>query len=130
MRSVRHDDRLPVLWLYGPPGVGKTTVAWQLFTQLTGDGTPTGYVDIDQVGMCYGEPRPDNWAPEPASDPGRYRLKASNLDAVVANFRAAGARCAIVSGVIDAERELDPSTIPHADLTACRLRCEPSDLRR
>jgi uncharacterized protein YhfF len=30
-------------------------------------------VDIDQLGMCY---------PEPASDPGRHRMKARNLGAV------------------------------------------------
>jgi molybdopterin-guanine dinucleotide biosynthesis protein len=129
MPSVPRDDRLPVLWLYGPPGVGKTTVAWRLFTELSGDGIPTGYLDIDQLGMCYAAPTPDNWAPEPASDPGRYRTKARNLDAVVANFRAAGARCLIVSGIVDAEREFDASLVPHAALTTCRLRCEPRDLR-
>jgi DNA polymerase III delta prime subunit len=129
MRYLRRDGRLPVLWLYGPPGVGKTTVGWQLFTQLTRDGTPTGYVDIDQLGMCYAAPTPDEWAPEPASDPGRYRMKARNLDAVVTNFQAAGAQCLIVSGVVDADRGFDAGLVPHAALTACRLRCEPGDLR-
>jgi hypothetical protein len=64
------DTRLPVLWLYGPAGVGKTTAAWELFTELSRDGIPTGYVDIDQLGMCYAAPTPDEWAPEPATDPG------------------------------------------------------------
>ena len=44
---------LPVLWLYGPSGVGKTTVAWELFVRLAREGVATGYVDIEKLGMCY-----------------------------------------------------------------------------
>lgn len=124
------DGLLPVLWLYGPAGVGKTTVAWELFTQLTRDGTPTGYVDIDQLGMCYAAPTSGEWAPEPASDPGRHRMKTRNLDAVVANFQAAGARCMVVSGVVDAGRGVDVDLLPQAALTLCRLRSEPAELRQ
>ena len=88
-------DLIPVLWLCGPPGIGKSTVGWEIFAQLTRAGIEAGYVDIDQLGICY---------PEPASDPGRHRMKAQNLGAVVANYRAAGARCVIVSGVVDPGR--------------------------
>jgi adenylylsulfate kinase-like enzyme len=119
---------LPVLWLYGPSGVGKTTACFELFTRLSGDGIPTGYVDIDQLGMCYATPGPDNWPPEPESDPGRHRLKARALDAVVANARAAGARCLVVSGVVDPERGADVEVVPNAALTLCRLRAEPAEL--
>jgi broad-specificity NMP kinase len=121
---------LPVLWLCGPPGVGKTTVAWELFTQLIRRGIPTGYVDIDQLGMCYAAPTPDEWAPEPASDPGRHRMKTCNLDAAAANFQAAGARCVVVSGVVDAAHGVDVSLIPHAAATLCRLRCDWHELRQ
>lgn len=121
--------RLPVLWLYGPSGVGKTTACWRLFTGLGADGSPVGYVDIDQLGMCYAAPTPDNWSPEPASDPGRHRLKARTLDGVVANFRAAGAGCVIVSGVVDPLRGAEVDLVPHAALTLCRLRGEPAALR-
>jgi molybdopterin-guanine dinucleotide biosynthesis protein len=69
--------RLPTLWVCGPPGVGKTTVGWELFSQLTRAGVRAGYVDVDQLGICY---------PEPASDPGRHRLKVGNLDPIAANF--------------------------------------------
>jgi hypothetical protein len=119
-----------VLWLCGPPGIGKTTVAWELFTQLTGSGIPTGYLDIHQLGMCYAAPTPDEWAPEPASDPGRHRMKICNLDAAVANFQAAGARCVVVSGVVDSAHGVDASLIPHAALTLCRLRSDPHELRQ
>jgi hypothetical protein len=121
---------LPVLWVYGPSGVGKTTVTWELFGQLVREGVPTGYVDIDQLGICYGPPTPRNWAPEPAADPGRHRLKARALDAVVANFRDAGAHCLIVPGVTDAARGVETDLVPNAVLTTCRLRVEPMELRR
>ena len=68
--------------------------------------------------------------PEPADDPGRHRLKARALDAVVANFRYAGARCVVVPGVTDPVRGVHADLVPHAALTTCRLRAESTDLRR
>ncbi|WP_426507402.1 hypothetical protein ACPPVO_54455 [Dactylosporangium sp. McL0621] len=121
---------LPVLWLYGASGVGKTTVTWELFVQLTREGVAAGYVDIDQLGMCYGPPTRQHWAPEPAADPGRHQLKARTLDAVVANFQDAGARCVIVPGVTDPVRGVETDLVPHAALTTCRLRAEPAELSR
>jgi adenylylsulfate kinase-like enzyme len=121
---------LPVLWVYGASGVGKTTVTWELFLQLVRDGVSTGYVDIDQLGMCYAAPTPANWAPEPVDDPGRHRLKARTLDAVVANFQHAGASCVVVPGVTDAVRGVETDLVPHADMTTCRLRAEPAELSR
>ncbi|MFK0292636.1 AAA family ATPase [Streptomyces sp. NPDC090442] len=113
---------LPVLWICGPPGVGKTTVAWELYSQATRGGRGTvGYVDIDQLGMCY---------PAPATDPGRHRLKARNLGAVVAGFRAAGVRCLIVSGVVDPAGGVRPEDVAQAAVTVCRLRADREVLRQ
>jgi adenylylsulfate kinase-like enzyme len=104
--------RVPVLWISGPPGAGKTTAGWAVYSALSRTGTAVGYADIDQLGMCY---------PEQASDPGRHRLKAANLDAVVTGYAAAGARCVVVSGVTDPVRGVDPALLPHAALTECHL---------
>jgi hypothetical protein len=114
-------DLIPVLWLCGPPGIGKTSVGWEIFTQLTRAGIEAGYVDIDQLGICY---------PEPALDPGRHRMKARNLGAVVANYRAAGARCVIVSGFVDPGRGVPAGLIPRAAVTVCRLRAGRDELRQ
>jgi ribose 1,5-bisphosphokinase PhnN len=80
-----------VVWVYGPPGVGKSTVGWALSDRSVESGLRTAYVDIDQLGMCY---------PASAADPFRDRLKATSLARVLANFRAAGAQRCIVSGVL------------------------------
>ena len=121
---------LPVLWLYGPSGVGKSTAGWELFTRLSGDGVPVAHVDIDYLGMCYGPPTPENWAPEPADDPVRHRLKTVNLDAVAANARAAGAAGLIVSGIVDPVHGIDTDLLPNVALTAIRLRAESEEIRR
>lgn len=109
----------PALWLFGPPGVGKTAVAWEIYQRLGRDGLACAYVDIDQLGMLY---------PESTSDPGRHRLKERNLDTVVANFARAGARGVVISGVVD------PSGVALGELgsmemTLCRLRADPDQLR-
>lgn len=51
--------RVPVLWITGPAGVGKSTVSWQLFTELTGSGTRAAFADADQLCMCYPAPPDD-----------------------------------------------------------------------
>ncbi|MDR2999246.1 MAG: AAA family ATPase, partial [Microbacterium sp.] len=86
------DDVFDVLWLCGPPGVGKSTVAWQLFAELAGTGVRVAFADTDQLGMCH-----------PAADEnqGRQRVKLQNAHAMIPNYRAAGARCAIINGVVD-----------------------------
>jgi adenylylsulfate kinase-like enzyme len=112
---------VPILWMCGPPGVGKTTVGWEIYTQLIRSRIAVGYVDIDQLGICY---------PEPASDPGRHRMKARNLGAVVGSFRAAGARCVVVSGVIDAVRGVPIELIGRAAVTLCRLRADHDVIRQ
>ncbi|MEV6107967.1 AAA family ATPase [Streptomyces sp. NPDC051940] len=111
----------PVLWLCGPPGVGKTTVAWELYSQLGREGVASGFVDVDQLGICY---------PEMVTDPGRHRLKARNVAAMVDGFRAAGAACLIVAGVVDPGFGVHTEEIPRAAVTVCRLRADADVLRR
>jgi hypothetical protein len=120
-----------VLWLCGPPGVGKSTVGWEMFGRLTAAGVTAAYVDIDQLGMCYAPPTADEYAPDPSpSDPGRYRMKSRNLGEVLANFRHAGAQCVVVSGVTDPDHGVPADQYPHAALTLCRLRGSHDELRR
>jgi adenylylsulfate kinase-like enzyme len=114
-------DVIPVLWLCGPPGVGKTAVGWQIYSELVESGVQTGYVDIDQLGMCY---------PETASDPGRHRMNARNLEGVIAGYRAAGARCVVVSGVVDTHYGVHRYELRHLSLTVCRLRAGEEELTR
>lgn len=83
---------MDVLRLAGVPGVGKSTVAWTIAQQLAADGVRLGYVDIDQLGMCY---------PAPDGDPDRWHLKETALASVAARFAAAGAERLVVSGVAD-----------------------------
>jgi hypothetical protein len=89
---------LPVLWLFGPAGTGKTTAAWQLFTELTDVGVRAAFADTDQLGMC------------PSALPGDFegaRIKAQNLGSMIPNYRAGGAQCLITNGVIDPGLDAD-----------------------
>ena len=107
-----------VVWLCGPPGVGKTSVAWQLHRRAVSDGRRVAFVDVDQLGICY---------PERAEDPGRHRLEARNVDALGRSFAAAGAECLIVSGVVDPA--LGPLVAGAGDdVLTVRLRADPAEL--
>lgn len=118
-RDGRVSTMVPVLWLCGPPGVGKTAVAWEVYTRLVRARRAPAYVDVDQVGICY---------PPPTGDPARHALKARNLGALRANFGAVGALCLVVSGVVDAGRGPEIDLVGSDEITVCRLRVDPAEL--
>lgn len=112
---------IPILWLCGPPGVGKTAIAWEVYQRLQRTGANPAYVDVDQLGICY---------PPPAGDPERHALKARNAAALRVNFAAAGARILIVSGVVDAKSGPDIDTLGGPPAFAVRLRADADELRK
>ncbi len=115
------DDRVPVMWITGPAGVGKSTVSWQIFTELAEAGVHVAFADADQFCMCY---------PALAEDPGRERIKAQNVGAAVSRYRAAGAQCVIANGVLDPLRGVYSELMPQAEVTVCRLRADAGELAR
>jgi predicted ABC-type ATPase len=114
-------SRVPVLWISGPAGVGKSTVSWQLFTDLAGSGLRVAFADADQLCMCY---------PPPPDDPGRDRIRARNAGAVIENYQAAGARCVIVNGVVDPALGVQRDLIGQATVMVCRLRADRDEVVR
>jgi hypothetical protein len=107
-----------VLWVCGPAGVGKSTVSWQLYTELADVGVHVAFADSDQLCMCY---------PAPPGDPGRQHVKALNVGSMISSFRSAGARCVIVNGVLDPVG-LETELLPDADVTICRLRARGDEV--
>lgn len=108
-----------VLWLYGADTVGKSTVGWEIYAQLTGQGAAMAFVDTDYLSFC-----------SPSTD-GAARLVERNLRAMWPNFVAAGARSLVVAGVVVSreERELFAAAIPDAVLTWCRLSASEEEIR-
>jgi adenylylsulfate kinase-like enzyme len=115
-------DPVPVLWLCGPSGVGKTSVGYEIFAQLGRAGIAGAFVDLDQLGLCY---------PAPEDDPRNNRLKARNLGEVWSGLRAAGTQCLVVSGIVDDAEEVrrHAGLLPDSVLTVCRLRVDHDELR-
>ncbi|MEV6229512.1 AAA family ATPase [Saccharopolyspora shandongensis] len=115
----------PVLWVTGPPGAGKSTIGWRLFTRISGQGGSVAYVDIDQLGLI---------GPPPGGGAASHRIKAANLLRVIAVLRQRGVQQVIVSGVVDPELGVEPffadsAEAAHLDLTLVRLHCDREELR-
>jgi DNA polymerase III delta prime subunit len=112
---------VPLLILSGPPGVGKTTVSWEIFDQLIAEGHAPALADLDLLGASW---------PVPADDPYNDRLKALNLRTTWQNFSAAGARCLIAAGVVESRETLTlySGAIPSARTTLCRLHAGNAEL--
>ncbi|MBF5080949.1 AAA family ATPase [Quadrisphaera sp. INWT6] len=79
-----------VWWLTGPPCAGKSATARELFAGVLA-GRPRSYVDVDQLGMCY---------PEPRDDGARSALKARSAAVVARHHLSRGAEVVVVSGVL------------------------------
>ncbi len=111
----------PALWLCGPVGVGKSTIGWEIYSQVTGAGVKAAYVDLAQVSFCR---------PASAADPDGHRLKARNLGLMWPVLREAGARCLVVSGSVDDRATVRRyrEAVPDGALTVCLLRAAPERL--
>ncbi len=112
---------VPVLWLCGPAGVGKSTVSWQLFSELSQASVQVAFADTDQLGMCF---------PASPEDPSCGQLKARNVGALVPNYEAAGAKCVILGGSLDPMAGVRRELMPGADVTVVRLRAEREEVVR
>ena len=114
---------LPLLWLCGPMGVGKSSVGWEIFSHLTRSGIKSGYADADQLGLCY---------PPPENDPVNHRVKSRNVGVVFKNYQEAGARCLVLAGSVCSTEEVAMYTdqFPQASLTLCMLRADPDTIRQ
>lgn len=124
-RLVTNVEPSPVriLWLYGPPAVGKSVTAWELLNLASERDTAIGYVDIDQLGMTYYDG--DN------VDPERHQLKGRALAAVAREFEASGARVLLVSGVIGPElMDFYTSELERFAPVFVRLTAPDDELRR
>ena len=103
---------VPWLWLYGPPGVGKSATGYELFDLLATRGARVAFTEIDQIGMCM-----------PAPDEARSAAKADNLLGMLDNFGAVGVDGVIVSGDI-VETMADVLTRAQVRPVLCRLRAD------
>jgi hypothetical protein len=112
----------PVLWLFGPSGVGKTTVGREICTRLGDSGLRCALVDTDMIGLCL---------PSNEDDPQHHNLKARNLGALWPAFQAVGAQCLILTGGVEEPHQvgLYVERLPGADVTVCQLTLSESEHR-
>jgi predicted kinase len=117
-------DRVPLVVVTGPVGVGKTVVAAEVSELLTRAGVAHAMVDMDALRRCF---------PRPPGDRFHGQLGLRNLAAIWANYRAAGATCLILADVVDNRRDLlaYEVAVPGAAAEVIRLQATlPTLLRR
>ncbi|KZC94264.1 MULTISPECIES: AAA family ATPase [Clavibacter] len=88
----------PAVFLDGTYGVGKSAVLEHLGDLLAADGTPFALMDVDWFHRSW---------PTAAGDPENVVIEAQAMAATWAEYRAAGPRQLVVSGVIAERADLD-----------------------
>ena len=122
MRSDVQTLFVRILWLFGPPGVGKSVTAWELLNLLSNRNEPTAYIDIDQLGMA---------APEPRDDGEAHRLKTWALATIGRVHAQRGATTLVVSGIFDPDQiEFSHQALIDFDLALVRLTVDEAVLRQ
>lgn len=107
---------MAVLWLAGPPGVGKTTTAWSLYRRLSADGVPLAFVDADQLGMSR---------PTPHGDPETHSFKAAGARALADVYASQGYHLVVSGGIqTDLQAAVYRRAFERTELLICRLRLD------
>ncbi|MGE0242213.1 MAG: AAA family ATPase [Parvibaculaceae bacterium] len=122
-------DKVEILLLTGPAGVGKSTLGWEIGAQLSAAGEAHAIIESDELDRVY---------PKPAIDD-LNRLKAGTLDvssinlaALWSTYRALGHWRLVMSGVmlhLEFDRRWILAAIPAARITVIRLSATEATLR-
>ncbi len=110
-----------ILWLFGPPGVGKSVTSWEVLNLLSERDQQTSYVDVDQLGMAD---------PKRGDESEVHRRNAWALAAVSRVHAQRGATTLVVSGVLDPDQmEFYRRALADFDLALVRLAVDEVVLR-
>ena len=101
---------IPTVWFTGTVGAGKSSVADAVSGELEQMGMMHALIPLDHLSQLL---------PFPREDPFGDRLAARNLASIWPHYVEAGARVAVIEGVIETRslRDLFRAAIPDADLT-------------
>jgi GTPase SAR1 family protein len=110
-----------ILLVTGPAGIGKSTLCWEIGSQLSQAGVPHAIVETDELDRVF--PKPDretlqrHW-------PGTIDISAVNLAAIWSTYRTLGISRLIMSGVMmhaGFDRRWILQAIPDARILTIRL---------
>lgn len=114
MSSTDQVQSVPVLYISGPVGVGKTSVGGELGEVLIERDVPHTFLDFDQLTYTHPRPAGDQWG---------ERLALRHLQAFWRHCYEAGARNLVISQVCETQGAVDNMSrvIPGATPTVVQL---------
>ena len=118
---MREPERVPLLLISGPVGVGKTSVGFEVSDLLCEQEVAHTFIDLDQLRYTY---------PRPVGDRFGGSLGMKNLRDVWRNAVEAGSRNLIISSVIETWADVEDirQVVPGADVVVCQLRARVETL--
>lgn len=107
-------QKISVLLITGTVGVGKTSIADEVYEILRAKNDPAALINIDELG--YAVPYPDN-------DRLNTKLQLKNLSAIWPNYAELGVESLIIPCVIENENDVEGfrNVIPSSDIYIIRL---------
>lgn len=108
------NEKISLLIVTGPVGVGKTSVSTAVSDMLTHKKIPNAFIDIDNLRCAY---------PSPANDRFNMELGYKNLALIWPNYLEYGIRHLVIPDVIENHEDVNKfkSVIPSAEITIIRL---------
>lgn len=122
---------MKLLLITGPAGIGKSTLCWEMSSQLAARQVAHAVIETDELDRVY--PRPSSEELD-RIQPGTADVSSINLAAIWSTYRALGHSRLVMSGVmmhLDSDRRWILAAIPDAQITVVRLAAtEPTLLAR
>lgn len=114
MANRTPDEKVHLLIITGPVGVGKTAVGDEVFEILKSEMQPISLVNLDELGYVY---------PKAADDPYGTHIGLKNLGVIWTNYVELGAKRLIIPYVVETLKGIERfhKIIPHAHITTVRL---------